>query len=155
MMRVPEASRIRTHPVLGSDETYGRNGAFELPSPSPGWTLMIIASDGNDPDVPEADGWEHVSVHAFNRNDSKQRTPTWREMSFIKDTFWESEDVVMQLHPRRSQYVNQHPHTLHLWRSRNEPIPEPPSLLVGTTAGYENSGWTRLESQPDGQKVLR
>jgi hypothetical protein len=88
--------------------------------------LWIIASDGDEPD---AHGWEHVSVHAF--NGSRSRTPSWKEMCAVKDTFWEAEDVVMQLHPRRSQYINQHPHTLHLWRSQTHPIPEPPMNLVG------------------------
>lgn len=143
MMRVPEAARLREGP-LGSDPDYGCNGAFTLPSPEPGWALVIIASDGNDPDVPEGDGWEHVSVHSarirqtdvvglLGRAESvpKARTPTWREMCFVKDTFWEPEDVVIQYHPRRSEYVNCHPNTLHLWRSRTQPIPEPPAILVG------------------------
>jgi len=129
MMRVPEAARLTSGP-LASDYTYGRNGAFVLASVEPGWELVIIASDGGDGEVPEADGWEHVSVHCANKS-GKSRTPTWREMCFVKDTFWESEDVVFQLHPRRSVYVNLHPNTLHLWRSRNQPIPEPPAILVG------------------------
>jgi hypothetical protein len=129
MMRVPESARVTNHPTLGSDASYGRNGAFVLASPEPGWQLIIIASDGDDPEVPEGDGWEHVSVHCG--KPGKSRTPSWKEMAFVKDTFWEPEDVVMQLHPRRSQYVNVHPDTLHLWRSRNQPIPEPPAILVG------------------------
>lgn len=130
MMTVPESCRIRTHPILGSDESYGCNGAFEVPSVEPGWRLFIIASNGDDPDVPEAKGWEHVSIHAVGRS-YQQRTPNWKEMCQIKDLFWGPEDVVFQLHPRRSQYVNQHPHTLHLWRCTHLPIPEPPSHFVG------------------------
>lgn len=52
-------------------------------------------------------------------------------MCQVKDVCWDDEDVVMQLHPRRSQYVNMHPHTLHLWRPLEASIPEPPSILVG------------------------
>lgn len=130
MMSVPEASRLTVGP-LASDASFGRNGAFLLPSPEPGWVLFIIVSDGNDPDVPGADGWEHVSVRASRADLGSSRTPNWREMCFVKDIFWESEDVVMQLHPRRSQYVNCHPHVLHLWRSRTQQIPEPPAILVG------------------------
>lgn len=129
-MHVPETARVRIG-TLASDESFGCNGAFTLPSPEPGWQLLIIASDGADgEEVPEAKGWEHVSVHCAN-SAGRSRTPTWREMCFVKDTFWESEDVVMQLHPRKSEYVNNHTHTLHLWRSRLQPIPEPPSILVG------------------------
>jgi hypothetical protein len=131
-MRVPESARIIEHPILGSDVSFGCNGAFRLPSNEPGWILFMIVSDGTDPQSPEGQGWEHVSVHAVSRHRKpQQRTPTWKEMVFVKDTFWEPEDVVMQLHPRRSEYVNAHPHTLHLWRSRTHPIPEPPAILVG------------------------
>lgn len=133
MFHVPESARVLHHPQLGSDASFGNNGAFTMASPEPGWGLVIIASDGDDPDVPESAGWEHVSVHAENRN-GKNRTPTWKEMCFVKDLFWEPEDVVMQLHPRKSEYVSFHDFTLHLWRSRTQPIPEPPSMLVGPKA---------------------
>jgi hypothetical protein len=130
---VPEMARV-TRGQMRSTSADGNNGAFDLESPEPGWRLAIICSDGNDPDVPEADGWEHVSVHAYRGKDGptlKLRTPTWKEMSYVKRLCWDGEDVVMQLHPRESQYVNCHPHVLHLWRSRTQPIPEPPPLLVG------------------------
>lgn len=128
MFRVPESSRVTFGPMRS---TYidGNNGSFLVDSPEPGWRLALIVSDGSDSSVPECLGWEHVSVHAF--RGAKERTPSWREMAFVKDLFWESEDVVMQLHPRRSQYVNNHPHVLHLWRSRTQAIPEPPAMLVG------------------------
>lgn len=127
MMKVPEDARATTHPILRSSAADGNNGYFVLPSPEPGWQLLIIASDATDPD---AEGWEPVSVHSTNEK-GKSRTPTWREMVFVKETFWDPEDVVMQLHPRRSVYVNLHPYTLHLWRSVTQPIPEPPAILVG------------------------
>jgi hypothetical protein len=62
------------------------------------------------------------------------RTPTWREMSYVKDLCWDGEDVVMQLHPKRSEYVNNHPHVLHLWRPVDAEIPTPPSIFVGVLA---------------------
>lgn len=128
MFCVPESARVTDHPILGSDARAGCNGAFVVFSPEPGWRLFIIASDGTDL---ESAGWEHVSVHAERLSTGGQRTPNWKEMCIIKNLFWGVEDVVMQLHPRQSQYVNHHPHTLHLWRSRTHPIPEPPSILVG------------------------
>jgi hypothetical protein len=115
---------------MGSDASYGNNGAFDLDSPMPGWRLFLICSDGTEePQNPLWSEWEHVSVQATRRQQS--RIPTWTEMVFVKDRCWDAEDVVMQLHPRRSQYVNAHPHVLHLWRSKTRPIPEPPSILVG------------------------
>lgn len=125
---VPECSRDVTHPILGSTSEDGNNGAFLLESPEPGWLLAIIASDGSD--------WEHVSIHAYRvssreRDGTKVRTPNWKEMVYVKDVFWDEEDIVMQLHPKKSEYVNCHPHTLHLWRPTNQMIPTPPAELVG------------------------
>ena len=120
---VPEANRMTHHPLpqFCSDAEDGNNGAFEMPSVEPGWSLFLIASDGG--------GWEHVSVHA--RRGIQARTPSWREMCFVKDTFWDAEDVVMQLHPRKSEYVNCHPNCLHLWRPTEAHVPTPPALFVG------------------------
>ena len=145
---VPELARDTTHPMLGTTAADGNNGAFHLESPEPGWKLALICSDGSDPDAPEGDGWEHVSVHAYreqrievvgllgrgSKPGLKQRTPTWKEMAYVKDLCWEGEDVVMQLHPRKSQYINCHPHVLHLWRPRHLAIPTPPAILVGPVA---------------------
>lgn len=119
MFQVPECCRLKDG-LLGSDDSYGNNGAFAMAGRKR--TLYCIASDGR--------GWEHVSVHA---NDGRRNhTPTWEEMCRVKQLFWDDEDVVMQLHPRRSQYVNYHPQTLHLWRPAAGPaIPEPPAILVG------------------------
>jgi hypothetical protein len=128
---VPELARDTTHPMLGSTSADGNNGAFHIESPEPGWRLALICSDATDPSIPESDGWEHVSVHAYRNGGRQMRTPTWKEMAYVKDLCWDGEDVVIQYHPRKSQYVNCHPHVLHLWRSRTQTIPTPPSILVG------------------------
>lgn len=73
-------------------------------------------------------GWEHVSVRASDYKGS--RVPTWSEMAWIKDLFWGPEEAVMQLHPPASNYINHHPHVLHLWRPIDQPIPLPPAIMV-------------------------
>jgi hypothetical protein len=120
MFHVPERFRIISG-RMGSNQSYGNNGAFRIPSPRGKRELFIIASDGMK--------WEHASVHAS--QGQEDYTPTWDEMCFIKDLFWDDEDVVMQLHPKKSQYVNNHPNTLHLWRPTESSIPTPDSILVG------------------------
>lgn len=70
-------------------------------------------------------GWEHVSVSR------KNRCPTWEEMCAVKDMFFEKEECAIQYHPRESEYVNNHPYCLHIWRPIGIAIPEPPSYLVG------------------------
>jgi hypothetical protein len=110
-----EEGRIK-HGRMGSDASYGTTGAFRLIGPI-GTELMVISSDG--------DGWEHVSVS------TSRRTPNWSEMCFVKDLFWREDECVVQFHPPKSEYVNHHPHCLHLWKPTGHDIPTPPSILVG------------------------
>lgn len=69
--------------------------------------------------------WEHVSV---SRPD---RTPTWDEMCAVKAAFWSDDECVMQLHPPKADWVNNHQRCLHLWRPMATEIPRPPSMMVG------------------------
>lgn len=147
MFHVPESARVPDG-VLASTRADGCNGAFDVASPEPGWRLAIIAGDGC--------GWEHVSVHAYRRRGRttqarilgavgvvQGRVPIWREMAFVKDLFWDAEDLVIQIHPPRSEYVNQHPHVLHLWRPIGQDVPRPTPDLVGYrvwTGGDERLG---------------
>lgn len=70
------------------------------------------------------EGWDHVSASYSNR------TPTWDEMCYIKDIFFREDECVIQYHPPKSEYVNNHPHCLHLWRPQNEDIPMPSKIMV-------------------------
>lgn len=117
MFKVDEKYRIRSG-MFGSDHTYGNNGHFVI---NRGRTrFIIVASDGI--------GWEHVSVHCV--SEGKDRTPTWSEMCYIKDLFWDDTDCVVQYHPAKSEYVNMHKHTLHLWRPTDQPFPIPHKIQV-------------------------
>lgn len=151
MFHVPETTRV-LHGPLHSTAADGNNGAFDLESPEPGWRLSLICSDGSEiPDRPDYQ-WEHVSVHAYRlgaqdllydpptgkqyrRARGFTRTPTWKEMAYVKDLCWDGEDVVVQFHPRKSEYVNAHPNVLHLWRPTQQVIPTPPPELVGPLGG--------------------
>ena len=116
-MHTPNKYRIRTGP-LGSDDSIGNLGAFQIPvSAKSKRCFKVISSD-------EA-GWEHVSVSL------PDRTPTWDEMCAIKDMFWDADDCVIQYHPPRSSYISNQPHCLHLWRLVGHDIPMPPSWMVG------------------------
>lgn len=119
MFKVPEKQRITFGP-MGSDKSYGCNGAFEIRL-SGTTTAYVIASDG--------EGWEHVSVHVA-RNGTIA-TPTWAEMCKVKNLFWDADDCVVQYHPPENEYINNHPYTLHLWRQIGAEYPLPPQILVG------------------------
>ena len=122
MFHVPDLSRDRKHPLFATETADGNNGVFHVESVEPGWRLILLCSDGL--------GWEHVSVQAT--RGEQGRIPSWKEMCQVKDLCWDPDDVVMQLHPKRSEYVNQHPHVLHLWKPIAQDIPSPPWILVGT-----------------------
>ena len=76
-------------------------------------------------------GWEHVSVCPYKHS----HTPTWDEMCSLKDMFFRDDEVVVQYHPAKSEYVNNMPNCLHLWRPINEVLPTPPSIMVGVKEG--------------------
>lgn len=76
-------------------------------------------------------GWEHVSVCPYKRS----YTPSWAEMCKIKDIFWRDDEVVVQYHPAKSEYVNNMPNCLHLWRPISQVLPTPPAIMVGIKDG--------------------
>jgi hypothetical protein len=108
-----EKYRIRKG-QYASDVTYGNNGMFEMPT-SKG-VLLVMVSDQLL--------WDHASVSL------KDRIPTWKEMCYIKDLFWEPEETVVQYHPAESVYICQHPFVLHLWRPQKVHVPMPPTNFV-------------------------
>lgn len=103
----------------------GNNGAFSFHlkagNEKAHREFFAIASDGA--------GWEHVSVSL------PDRCPTWEELCAVKNLFWDEDDCVMQLHPPKSDYVNNHSYCLHLWRPIGIEIPVPPSWMVGVKVG--------------------
>lgn len=113
-------ARRVTYPFY-SNEWYGFNGAFKLQMPGEARAICVIASDGM--------GWQQVSV-SFGKASTK--TPSWEVMCWVKDLFWKEDEVVVQFHPAKKDYVNNHPGCLHLWRctdGREQPMP--PSIMVG------------------------
>ena len=82
------------------------------------WASVIFSWGG---------GWEHVSISPLN----KRIVPSWDEMCKLKDMFFLPEEWVVQFHPAESEYVNNMPNCLHLWRPINEKMPTPPSIFTG------------------------
>lgn len=109
----PEAVERARHVTHGG-ERGAPHGAFRFTFR--GAVLLVIASGEG--------GWDHVSVSCA------KRCPEWDEMEFIKRLFFREDECAMQLHPPLSQYVNVHPHVLHLWRPHAQPIPQPPMAFV-------------------------
>lgn len=112
-----ERGRINP-PMYRSTKPGDHNGVFNICSPT-GMHFHVIISDGG--------GWEHVSLSTR----LGKRLPTWEEMCFIKDLFWDAEETVIQIHPAQSEYVNNHPNCLHLWKPTSAKLPVPPTDFVG------------------------
>lgn len=131
-MRDPWPEELERCRILGDGEWESHPGdpfgAFLI---KPTWStvafdafeLRVIANRG----VRDSAYWEHVSVS------TPDRCPTWEEMCIVKDLFWSEDELVVQFHPRKIDYVNCHPRTLHLWRPtrHKDKMPTPPTHLVG------------------------
>jgi hypothetical protein len=117
----PKLEPFRIREGVYASDPGDDHGMFLVCGPC-GRDLRVLASTG---DANEGIPWEHVSVSLPNR------PPNWEEMCFIKSLFWDDEEAVMQLHPPKSEWINNHSHCLHMWRPTNQEIPMPPSIAVG------------------------
>lgn len=116
----PELEKYR---IRGNDfwatGTGDNFGAFLIPTVPGKPPLRVISSPLGQSE------WDHVSISLPNR------CPTWDEMCRIKNLFWDEQTTVVQFHPPESDYVNNHPYCLHLWKWNGGEIPRPPAGLVG------------------------
>lgn len=69
-------------------------------------------------------GWDHVSASY------STRLLTWDEMNFLKDVFFHEDETVVQFHPPKKDYINNHPNVLHLWKPQDYDIALPPKFMV-------------------------
>jgi hypothetical protein len=118
-MREKYGKRVEGGRILKGEwatEPGEHNGMFLIRLPRCGEIFKIIAGRGL--------GWEHVSISL------SWRCPTWDEMSAIKRLFWNDDETVVQYHPAKSDYVNQHPYCLHLWRPIDVELPTPDTIMV-------------------------
>ena len=114
-MRDLSEIRASRHIVMGPETADGFRGW--LVKPFKERQVSLVASWG--------EGWEHVSVVMRNR------CPTWDEMCLAKNIFWREDECVAQFHPPKSEYVNNHPYCLHLWKPMGREIETPPKILAG------------------------
>ena len=85
-------------------------------------------------------GWEHCSVSL------PTRIPSWEQMCVMKELFWNDEEVCMQLHPAKKDYINNMKYCLHIWKPVEKEIPTPPSLMVGFKDNYTAEEISYLKS---------
>lgn len=112
---------IKKNPLLRHIEPYPSGIHAEIHVG--GWDGSVIATNNA--------GWEHVSVVPY----AKRITPDWYAMCKVKEIFFDDEEAVIQVHPKKSEYVNNLENCLHLWRCKYKDMVLPPSCLVGIKDG--------------------
>ncbi len=121
-MTFPEQYRWLNAPLGYTSSAGDPYGVFRVQGRAAnGRALHVIAVDGRET------GWEHVSVSL---SDTPKKCPSWEEMCIVKRLFWNDAKCVVQFHPAESDYVNEHPGVLHLWRCVGAEFPMPPRVLV-------------------------
>ena len=103
--------------MLGTNSEHGNNGMFIIPFKKK--QFKVIVSDQLN--------WDHVSVSYAS---GLKRCPTWDEMCFIKDLFFEKDECVVQFHPAEKDYVNNHEYCLHLWKYQLKDFYKPEKFMV-------------------------
>lgn len=127
-MKFPERYR-HEHPFIPLVSNDNELGFFRIVHPELNNHIFnVIANNGSM--------WEHLAITLRELHKRPIRCPYWEEMCFIKNLFWDKEEAVMQLHPPESDYINNHPYCLHLWRPKHADIPLPPSIMVGVKNNY-------------------
>lgn len=116
-MDFEKLNKFRVKSGMWSSHDTDEHGLFFIKTMK-GDVLKVLSSGWSNRD------WYHVSVSLPNR------CPTWSEMCMIKDLFF-GDVVAIQFHPKKSEYINNHPYCLHLWANMNEQIKTPHHSLVG------------------------
>ncbi len=111
----------QTNLTVDSVSEDGGHGWILLDKKKPNKRASVVWSNGG--------GWDHVSVAWSNR------TPTWEEMCRVKKMFFRNDEVCVEYHPIESEYVNNHPYCLHIFKPQNEALPTPPAWMVGVKDG--------------------
>ena len=123
------------------------DGIYAIPHPNTErYRYWVALSTG--------EGWEHLSVtlrEIVTQQGKRvlkavQRCPTWGEMCFLKDMFWDPTECVVQFHPPMVNYVSMAEFCLHLWKPTAQEFPAPPSVLVGLNNEDLNEVIAHLES---------
>ncbi|MBE7074067.1 MAG: hypothetical protein E7379_03145 [Clostridiales bacterium] len=103
-------NRVHIDGYSETNESKQTSGAFKFDIN--GDKYFVIASVGC--------GWQHVSVSSYSGG-----IPSWDIMETIKKKFFESEERVVEFHPKKADYVNNKENCLHMWIPLEDKIPYP------------------------------
>ncbi len=81
-------------------------------------------------------GWNHVSAHVTeSTGEALKRTPSNEEMQFLRNLFFRENDVVLEFHPAKKDYVNNHSYVLHMWESTDDKFVYPKQAAWDNISG--------------------
>ena len=94
-------------------------GIIEDDPSKEGFFEMRVGNDFYSVVASTGAGWDHVSVSG------RYGIPSHEVVSSVKDRFFNSDEVAVEIHPKKSEYINNHSRCLHLWRPTNAKLPVP------------------------------
>lgn len=101
------AARFPARVMLGDGRVLEKQpfGAHACYSTRDGMRVMVSDDEGPHGTL------RHVSVSY------RARDPRWAELQLVRAAFFDDDQDVMMMLPRRGRYVNVHPHCFHLWQT--------------------------------------
>jgi len=97
-------------------------GCFTVQAEDGTLNIMIMS---NDPE------WEHAVVTRIDK------IPSWEEMCLVKKLYWGEDVTVIQFHPRKKDYWNIHPYSLHMWKHKDgHKLPDLQKVYSGDTTSH-------------------
>lgn len=114
MKTIDEILKTPNLKVIQKDDEGGFMGWWIDPLTQKRWFFVFSS----------AEDWEHLSV-------SGKRVPDWEMMCKFKSMFWNEDEICIEYHPAKKDYVNQMSNCLHIWKPTKENLPIPPYIFVG------------------------
>jgi hypothetical protein len=141
MIKIPNEHRlteknVRSKKYLGdaikslvTDELAGSNGYFFLPKEGKPDSMYYLCR------LVTADGWYCLAINI----PTEGRTPTWEEQHYVKNFFFDKDDVLASFHPGQQIYLGKsgsdNKYWVHLWMPQKSwpalpPLFENPKLQL-------------------------
>lgn len=124
MLHSPEENRIRDKKLVGSFEATGNNGLFILPNDKIVGSFFVIW-------VETEPGFIHMTVTVNRKGHKGGRAPNTEELTWVKEQFWDKEDVVVQYFVGAEGYQHINPAIVNLYECTRIFFPVPPSVKAG------------------------
>lgn len=106
------------------------------------WRTNKFIGSASATDFPD-EQWEHALLTIISPT---VRCPRYEELSLFKEFFWEKDEVVIQVHPCRENYVNILD-SLHLWRYKPVKKSDSASILQILTCLQEKARSSRTKGE--------